>query len=245
MPSTAPLAVPGARASPCIDRNRLGILLSLLTGCWLATTASAQDLTVIDILGPVSGCQLGSAETVSIRVQNQGAMVPGGSIFRLSFKIGNQPVQEEVIFRGNTVPSMGTFTHHFSTVAANVSAEGVYTMEASVQYEGDSNAANNSLSGWVIRNDFPSLGGNATGNTVALGADSVQLQGYHGQVQEWQTSADGLRWLALENRTPTQAFDQLSGPSAFRAVVQNGACAADLSSTHWVNPDRMFFGGFE
>lgn len=217
-------------------------MLALL--CW-PMLAPAQDLAVTRILTPVSGCQLSNAESVSIEIQNLGAPVPGSMIYTLSFQVGNQPSHQEVILRGNPVPSMGTFRHTFNFAGANLLAEGVYTLSASATFAGDLNPANDTLTGVIVENWLPSVGGTTSVPATIAETGFVQLQGQHGAVQAWQVSPDGWRWLSLENETETQAFTNLEAPSAFRAVVKNGRCAEAMSSVQWVSPDSLFKGDFE
>lgn len=219
--------------------------ISMLALLFWAMPAPAQDLAVTRILTPVSGCQLGNAEAVSIEIQNFGAPVPGSMIYTLSFQVGNQPAHQEVILRGNPVPSMGTFRHTFNFAGANLLAEGVYTLSASVTFAGELNPANDTLTGVIVENSLPSVGGTTSVPATIAEAGFVQLQGQHGAVREWQVSPDGWRWLSLENPTETQAFSSLEAPSAFRAVVKNGRCGEALSSVQWVSPDSLFKGDFE
>ncbi|AVP96542.1 hypothetical protein C7S18_04710 [Ahniella affigens] len=220
----------------------IACLFSLLLG---PERGLAQDLAVTRIVTPVSGCQLGDAETVSVEIQNFGTAVPGGSIYRLSYQVGNLPANEEVILRGNPLPSMATFRHTFSFTGANLQAEGLYTLRAQVSIDGETNPANDILDGVVVENFLPSVGGTPQSPSAVADAGAVTLQGHHGAIVEWQISPDGLRWLSLENQSASQGFSNLEAPNAFRALVQNGRCAAALSSAHWVSPDHMFEGDFE
>lgn len=61
---------------------------------------------------------------------------------------------------------------------------------------------------------------------------TISLEGHSGNIQSWQMSEDnGANWFGIANRTSQQFFHNIDKTRLYRAVVQNGQCAADTSTT--------------
>src|ERR1043166_1805444 len=99
-------------------------LLTLLT-LSLASYATAQDISVIAITQPVSGCALTSTENVTIRIFNYGPTLTAGSSFGVSYTVNaGAPVPETVVLASNLLTN-STYTYTFTT-QANLSVPGTY-----------------------------------------------------------------------------------------------------------------------
>ncbi len=206
--------------------------------------ALAPDMSVVAILQPTSGCALTAAERISVRVRNYGATLPGASFFNMSYSINGGPAVGGLVFMGNMVVPNGEFSHNFGT-PADLSAPGVYIIDATITVTGDSNPINNSFVGEPVQNWAPSVGGAIAGLPAPTSMGTLSLSGHSGTVLEWQQSVDALRWRALENTTASQAFSALAEPTHFRAVVRNGPCASVLSNSVLVTTVSIFSNGFE
>lgn len=223
---------------------RIARWLGLL--CGLTVCAHAGDLAVTAIVSPQSGCALGSAEGVSIRLFNYGSTLAAGTSFNVAYSVNaGAPVQEPVTL-GASLPSHTALNYTFIT-PADLSIEGTYTLSATAALAGDVSPGNDTYGGYAVVNSAPSLGGSATGPTDPTLSGTVTLIGNIGSVREWQQSSDGgLRWRRLENATTQQAFADLRADTLFRALVQNGSCAPALSNAHLVpSSDPIFYSGFE
>ena len=109
-----------------------------------------NDLSVTSILAPSTGANLGSAEPVTIRIQNMGTNPQ--SNFPVFYTInGGAQVNGTVTA---TINSLATYDYTFATTA-NLSAYGVYNFHACVNLTGDENPANNCFDK-VVENLMPS-----------------------------------------------------------------------------------------
>ncbi len=219
------------------------ILLALL-GASCPALLRAQDMSAIAILHSASGCNLSSAETIRARFVNHGPSLPGGSILDLSYTINGGVPVTETIFRGNPLPPNAKFNYSFVT-PANLSAQGSYTIIASIALPADGNPGNNASDPYTLSNWTASIAGSLTGPVGPVVAGVLSLDGQTGAVVEWQQSMDGARWRALENSSATQTFSGLSGPTEFRVLVQNGPCAPVLSPALRVVTNEIYANGFE
>jgi hypothetical protein len=217
-------------------------LLVLAAGC--PALVLAQDMSVVTVLRPTSGCGLTSTESIHVRVRNYGPTLPAGSMFNMSYSIDSGPQVGGGVMIGNMLVPNGEFTHAFGT-PADLSAPGIYIIDATITVSGDSNPINNSFVAEPVQNWAPSVGGSINGPPTPTSTGTLSLSGHTGAVLEWQQSVDGLRWRALENTTTSQSFSALAGPTHFRALVQNGLCAPVLSNSVLVTAESIFSNGFE
>jgi gliding motility-associated-like protein len=71
---------------------------------------------------------------------------------------------------------------------------------------------------------------------------SLTLSGYTGTIIRWESSVDsGSSWTVISNTTANYHYQQLTGTTQFRAVVQSGPCNAVASNTVTVhvNPNTV------
>jgi hypothetical protein len=233
-------------ASAALQRLRAiaGVVLLVLVSSGFPTVVQAQDMSVVAILQPVSGCALGSAESVRIRVRNYGPTLPGGSIFTMAYSINGGAPVESTVLMGNMVVPNGEFTHTFVT-PADLSAPGINIIDATITVAGDNNPINNAFVADAVQNWAPSVGGTLPALPGPTQMGTLNLVGHTGTVLEWQQSIDGQRWRALENTTASQSFSGLTESTHFRALVQNGPCAPSLSNSVLATTDALFSNGFE
>ncbi|MES1213896.1 MAG: GEVED domain-containing protein [Bacteroidota bacterium] len=87
----------------------------------------------------------------------------------------------------------------------------------------------------TVSTDAGSVGGTVAGAQNACGAGnmgSLNVTGYTGNVQKWQSSIDnGATWTDIPNSAgDTYTFNDISTTTQYRAMVQNASCAPDPSS---------------
>src|ERR1043165_9921876 len=208
-------------------------LFTLVSFLIIGNLALAQDISVIAITAPVSGCSLSATSSVTINVKNVGLTDLSAVPFDLSYTInGGPPVTDLAVsfpfFTPNTTVSY-TFT-----ATANLSTPGSYTFTSYSTYAPDINTTNDATTGYIVTSTAPSVGGTVAGGTnVCIGSNSgvLTLSGHTGSVLNWEYSTDGgSTWISISNTTTTQSYFNLTVPTRYRAQVQNGICAAATSS---------------
>ena len=214
---------------PC----RPALIASILLG--VAAQAGAQDLSVVTVLAPGSGCALGHDENVVIRLFNYGMPLPAGTTFSVAYAINaGTPVFESVVL-GTSLLTDSTFTYTFTT-QANLAIPGTYDFDATVSLAGDINPGNDAFHGHAVTNSAPSVGGTLSASSVPSSSGTLTLSGVTGDVMQWEESDDGLRWYALANTTMTQDYAGLRASTQFRARVRNADCNDAVSDTVTVSP---------
>ncbi len=115
---------------------------------------SQDDLSVTEVLGPVSSCDLGAGEIVSVRVSNVGVAEQHG--FALRYQISGGLIITELFV--DTLFSDETVVYNFST-PADFSGIGDYLLQAYTSLPGDDNPANDGTSLAITHvqtvSDFP------------------------------------------------------------------------------------------
>ncbi len=222
-------------------------LYAFLVLCLVSWSSFAQnDLSVTAITAPVSGCALTATENVTIRLFNFGANLPAGTTFNVTYTINAGGPVTELVTLGSPLLTNSNFNYTFTT-QANLSVPGTYTFDATVSIGGDINPTNNAFTGYSVTNTAPSNGGTITGPaSVCISGNSgvLTLSGHVGNVVRWEYSIDGgSTWINLSNTTTTQAYNNLTDPTLYRAVVQNGGCAPATSAIHSIAIDPVSVGG--
>lgn len=230
---------------PCNVRHALGSI-ALLCAIVLPRLASAQvDLALVSLDAPRSGCQLGTAEIVSVIVRNFGATLPAATNVQLAYRVN---AGSETIENLSLASAFGRGTERRFSLAgpANLGTPGNYTVSARVSVVGDANAQNDRLDGVAVVNDAASVGG-TLGPTIPTPINgTLALASALGIVEEWQQSVDGLRWRTLVNPTHTQGYTGIATPTRFRVQVRNGTCPPALSTEAVVlATGSIFANGFE
>jgi len=224
--------------------KRIFTLLILLT---LSISGFSQnDVSVIAITAPVSGCALTATENVTIRIFNYGASLPAGTGMNVSYTINAGAPVTQLLTLGSTLLTNSTLNFTFTT-QANLSVAGAYTFTASTSLPGDVNPSNDAFTGYTVTNTAASVGGTVTGGTnlcVSGNSGVLTLSGNTGNVLEWQRSTDGgVTWISISNTTTSQSYLNLTVPTQFRALVQNGSCATATSSTAAMTIDPATVAG--
>ncbi|MEW6469858.1 MAG: gliding motility-associated C-terminal domain-containing protein [Bacteroidota bacterium] len=91
------------------------------------------------------------------------------------------------------------------------------------------------------------VGGSVSPNaTVCSGSNSgtLTLSGHTGSVIRWESSTDGgFTWTNISNTTTTQAYNNLTQTTMYRAVVQSGVCAPGNSAAATITVSPPSVGG--
>ncbi|MCB0734302.1 MAG: DUF2341 domain-containing protein [Flavobacteriales bacterium] len=92
----------------------------------------------------------------------------------------------------------------------------------------------------------PSDGGTLSGtSTVCSGSNlgTLTLSSYTGNVVRWEYSENGNLWYSMVNKTTSYQYTNLTKTMYYRAVVQNGNCNVDYSTTAIISVDLSSVGG--
>ncbi|MFL5764007.1 MAG: gliding motility-associated C-terminal domain-containing protein [Bacteroidia bacterium] len=208
-------------------------IITLLSLLFIGNAALAQDISVIAITAPVSGCSLSATSSVTVNVKNVGLTDLSGVSFNLSYTINaGAPVTDLGVSFPFFAPNT-TVSYTFTTTA-NLSTPGSYTFTAYSTYAPDINTTNDAFTGYVVTSAAPSVGGTVSGGTnVCNGANSgvLTLSGHTGSVASWEYSTDGgSTWISISNTTTTQSYLNLTVATKYRVQVQNGVCPSATSS---------------
>lgn len=221
-------------------------IATLFAALMLSFSALAQDLSVINIISPVSGCALTANENVTIRIFNFGPNLPAGTTFNVSYTINAGTPVTELVTLSSVLLTNSTLNYTFTT-QANLTTPGVYSFDGSVSIAGDINPTNNAFTGYNVTSTAASVGGTISGPAsvcITGNSGAVTLAGNTGNVTRWEYSTDGgVTWFTLSNTTNTQSFTDLNTQTLYRAVVQNGSCTPATSSIHTINIDNASVGG--
>jgi gliding motility-associated-like protein len=221
--------------------------LTLLAFLTSVTAAFAQnDIAVTAITSPVSACAMTATENVTIRIFNYGNSLPAATTFNVSYTINAGGPVTEMVTLGAPLLSNSTLNYTFTT-QANLSVAGTYTFTATTALAGDINPTNDAFTGYTVTNTAASVGGTIAGGTnVCVSGNSgvLTLSGHTGSVIRWEYSTDGgVTWIPISNTTTTQPYTNLTIPTQYRAVVQNGGCTAATSTIASMTIDPASVGG--
>ncbi|MCW3072206.1 MAG: C-terminal target protein [Bacteroidetes bacterium] len=220
-------------------------ILTLFSLLLIGKIALAQDVSVIAITAPVSGCSLSATSSVTISVKNVGLTDLSGTPFNLSYTVNaGAPVTDAVSFVSFAPNTTVSYTF---VSPANLSLAGTYTFTAYSTLAGDINNTNNAVTGYTVTSTAPSVGGTVSGGTnVCNGANAgtLTLSGHTGSVQNWEYSVDGgTTWISISNTTTSQSYSNLTVQTKYRAQVQNGTCASATSTIATMTIDPVSVGG--
>ncbi len=225
--------------------KRILTLLAFVT--LFSSAAVAQiDLSVTNITSPVTGCAMTATENVTIKIFNFGSTLLAGTSFNVSYTINAGAPVVELITLASNLTSNSTLTYTFTT-QANLSVPGAYTFDATVSIVGDVSPANDAFNGYLVTNTAPSVGGTVSGGTnvcVSGNAGVLTLAGQTGSVVRWEYSTDGgFTWINITNTTTSQPYNNLTVPTRYRALVQNGSCTSAYSTVAIMTIDPATVGG--
>ncbi|MDD4215423.1 MAG: hypothetical protein PHR81_11500, partial [Bacteroidales bacterium] len=105
-----------------------------------------QEAAIVEVIAPVSGCELTATENVIIKIKNEGALAINGNLTATYILNNGTPVTEPVA--ANILPGE---TYDFTfTQQVDLSVIGDYTFDFYVSYLGDTVQENDSLNNYTI-----------------------------------------------------------------------------------------------
>ena len=137
----------------------------------------------------------------------------------------------------------------WTTIANTTTSQGYTNLTATTVYR--ANVKNGTCtavaSGSATITVTPVSSGGTTSpkNQVCSGSNSgsITLAGYVGNIQNWESSVDGIAWTTISNTTTTQSYTNLTETTYYRAVVKSGLCATANSSIDTITVDPPSVGG--
>ena len=217
-------------------RRHFAPVLLFVLAMLASTAATAQvDLSVSDITQPQSGCALGSANDVTIRIFNYGSTLPAATSFNVAYTVNASAPVTELVVLGTPLTSNTSLLYTFTT-QVSLSTPGTYTLDASVNIAGDVSPGNDGYTGYAVQNETINAGA-LIGPAVPASSGTLQLTGSSGNVVQWEESDDGgMRWYTLFNTGVSQDFAGLRTPTQFRVRLRGLYCSEVLSNTATVTP---------
>ncbi len=177
-------------------------------------TIQPNDVGIVQILSPKTACNLGSADSVRVRIQNFDN-VPH-TAFNVAFSLNGQTaVVENVGSLSIAGGQKADFT--FKTATVDLSTIGSYSIQAYTQLTGDQYPANDSLA--ITFNNFPPFQMSISGDSsLCEGASTLLTASTGGNAYTWANGTQGR----FNQVTPTSS-------QTFRlsATNLNGCTAVD------------------
>lgn len=146
---------------------------------------------------------------------------------------GNQPIVGTGLW---TLTSGQTGVNITNPALYNTNVTGLvggqtYTFRWTISAPGACAASSDDV---IVTVNTPSIPGTLSGAaTVCQNANSgvINLNGFVGNIVNWESSVDGgATWQPITNNTATLSYNNLSVTTRYRAMVQNGSCAAMTSN---------------
>ncbi|MBW6480765.1 MAG: hypothetical protein K0B37_15150, partial [Bacteroidales bacterium] len=148
------------------------------------TTKSLVDLSISGILTPENGCNLSSAETVTIEISNLSSTT--SPEFQVAYVLNDEEAVLESLTGNNSIAGNGKLVYSFSQTA-DLSAKGIYTLKAYVINESDTDRSNDTLS-VVVEHIVDALTSVSPDVTVCAG-ENVLLQASGGVSYLWSNGS--------------------------------------------------------
>jgi hypothetical protein len=136
-----------------IDQPGAGLYHVLVTdnnGCYTRDTVfvayDIPDLGISQIISPVSSCELGSSETISIEIVNNGYYrISSSESITLSYSVNNGPTVNESRSLGSTLQPSASMILNFNT-KYDFSSINSYNLTVSIDFANDSDPSNDEKS---------------------------------------------------------------------------------------------------
>ncbi len=112
------------------------------------------DVALVEILSPVSGCQLSNNETVEVAVQFLGCdSLASGTNIDVNYQLNGGPIVNETITLVNPMYANDILNYTF-TAPVDLSANGIYSLDVSTAFLIDTINGNNTIAGHSVKNPF-------------------------------------------------------------------------------------------
>ncbi len=195
------------------------------------------------IIQPVSGCCVGW-DTVRVMLYNNSPFPIAGN-FQVCYTVNaGAPLCETIL---TSIPPAGTYLFSFNQ-QWNFACDGVYNLNCVLNFPGDVNLANNTLSSVIVSDTFV-VGGTVSGpDTVCAVANTgvMILSGNnHGDSLLWQYSTTGFGsdTIYTNNDSTVYQFSNIGVPTSFRVFVDGGYCPDGYSDVHTIYVDAASVAG--
>ncbi len=209
----------------------LKTLLLIMTLCCVNFT-HAQDVWLQNYFAPNGGCNLSSNENVNVLINNNsGSFIPANSI-TVSYTLDGASLTSELL--GVNLGSGASWNFSFAQLA-DLSACGAHEMKVWVEFSGDSDQTNDTLT-WIVQNDCTVIPGSVSSDiTVCEGANSgiLNLTGWsYGTISDWEYSIDGGgTWNSIGNTSTAESYLNVSTNTIYQVQIDGGFCPDATSST--------------
>jgi hypothetical protein len=221
-----------SRARPTsARRSTLRTLLArfaLCVGFIASAPLLAQDLAMMELVSPQSGCMLSATENVTVRMFNHGPTVTQGTTVMFQYIVDSSVGSNAQLVLDAAWEANSSKLFTFPT-PANLSQAGGHTITVSLNLAADTHTGNNTLHNIAVTNAATTVPG-----TLAAAAPgpsgTLTLSNHVGAVLQWEESPDGERWYRLANTGNTQSYVGLTVPRKYRVRVANAPCAPAVSN---------------
>ena len=170
------------------------------------------------------------------RGDNVPVIVFAGAVSGTTFTWGNN--NTAIGLAANGTGNIPSFTATNATSAL---------ISAIVSVRPSANGCNGSNSSFTIAVDPASSGGTVNSDAVVCSGTNtgtLTLSGHIGIIIKWQASMDGgSNWIDINNTTTSQAYNNLTVSTQYRAVVQSGVCLPANSSAATISVNPSSVGG--
>ncbi len=184
-----------------------------------------KDISISDIVSPVSSCELTGSEVISIKIRNNSAdtLFAGASLQAGYTLDGTNSQLEDIVLASNLYPD-STFEHSFSQTI-DLSSIGIYNLETRVAYLWDADTTNNSYSKDIEVFGFPD---------VDLGPDTIITAQPDTMVLDPGSGYSSYTW---QDGSTAQTYTPSGNYSAWYKVIvtNNGGCPGSDSIFIYTN----------
>ena len=208
---------------------------AVTTSSFVINSSGDYKVQVTDANGCVA--TTATATTVTVDAPTAAGSVTGGSticsgstsgVLTLSGQTGN------VVSWESAVSPFSTWNTVSNTATTYTSAALTATTQFRAVVQNGACASSNSLTTTVTVDAAPVAGSVTGGTTICEGSTSglLTLSGYTGTITKWQSATSPFSsWVDIANTNNTYTSGALTQTTRFKALVENGACAA-VASTH-------------
>jgi gliding motility-associated-like protein len=213
--------------------------------------ANLSQTTMYRALSQNAGCTSAYSATATVTVDQTsvGGTVTGGTTVCASGNSGTLTLSGQT---GSVVQWESSTDHLTWTPIANTTTTQAWNNLVTTTYyhsivQSGVCSSDTSIEDTVIV-DPVTVGGTISpaASTVCSGmnAGTLTLSGNVGNVVQWEYSTDGgITWITIINTTTTQAYNNISTATIYRALVQSGVCTQTYSAQATVSVNPQAVGG--
>jgi uncharacterized repeat protein (TIGR02543 family) len=190
---------------------------------------ASYDLSLSKILAPQSGCELTSAETVTVEITNMSTSTV--EALQVAYTLNGTDVVLENLSGSNLIPGNGKYIHSFTT-PADLSEKGIYILTAYLILEDDINPDNDSNSLQIIHFQDP---------VTSVSEDSTICKGSTAEL----TASGGINYLWSTGETTAGISVSPEFTTIYSVIItDSNGCSAEEEVTVYVLdvPDLLFVG---